>query len=225
MAGGIRRSRYIVLTDEMTGSAARRLVARAGHTGRPRGQAHRLVERAGTPAEVGVTTPAERAETYLRLMAESELRRALAYPGYESPGSPGLPSGVRSAVRLSRPLLAPLLPPVRSAARRSGVPTSPWLTSPWLTVPVVEVPVVEVPVVEVPVVEVTVADGSYRGLGGPADAGRPGRRAGPVADPAGPAAGAAAAAPPRPARGAPGRRSRGPGGPGGQRAGGGGDDQ
>ena len=41
-AGGIRRSRYIVLTDEMTGSAARRLVARAGtpvgragrHTGR-----------------------------------------------------------------------------------------------------------------------------------------------------------------------------------------------
>ena len=67
-----------------------------------------------------MTTPAERAETYLRLMAESELRRALAYPGYESPGSPGLPSGVRSAVRLSRPLLAPLLPPVRSAARRSG---------------------------------------------------------------------------------------------------------
>ena len=82
-----------------------------------------------------MTTPAERAETYLRLMAESELRRALAYPGYESPGSPGLPSGVRSAVRLSRPLLAPLLPPVRSAARRSGL----LLASPWLTVPVVDV--------------------------------------------------------------------------------------
>jgi hypothetical protein len=83
-----------------------------------------------------VTTPAERAETYLRLMAESELRRALAYPGYESPGSPGRPSGVRPAVRLSRPLLAPLLPPVRSAARRSGLLlASPWLKSPWLTSP------------------------------------------------------------------------------------------
>jgi hypothetical protein len=85
-----------------------------------------------------VTTPAERAETYLRLMAESELRRALAYPRYDSPGTPGLPSGVRSAVRLSRPLLAPLLPPVRSAARRSGLllaspgSTSPWSRSPWL---------------------------------------------------------------------------------------------
>ena len=87
-----------------------------------------------------MTTPAERAETYLRLMAESELRRALAYPRYESPGTPGLPSGVRSAVRLSRPLLAPLLPPVRSAARRSGVLVcspwqSPWLASPWLRSP------------------------------------------------------------------------------------------
>jgi hypothetical protein len=77
-----------------------------------------------------VTTPAERAGTYLRLMAESELRRALAYPRYESPGTPG----ARSAVRLSRPLLAPLLPPVRSAARRSGLLlASPWLTSLWPT--------------------------------------------------------------------------------------------
>ena len=75
---------------------------------------------AGHRAEAGVTTAAERAEAYLRLMAESELRRALAYPPYESPAPPGLPPAVRSAVRLSRPLLAPLLPPVRSAARRSG---------------------------------------------------------------------------------------------------------
>jgi hypothetical protein len=83
-----------------------------------------------------VTTPAERAETYLRLMAESELRRALAYPRYESSGTPGPSSGVRPAVRLSRPLLAPLLPPVRSAARRSGLLlASPWLTSPWLRSP------------------------------------------------------------------------------------------
>ena len=49
---------------------------------------------------------------------------------------PGAAPGVRSAVRLSRPLLAPLLPPVRSAARRSGLLlASPWLTSPWLTSP------------------------------------------------------------------------------------------
>lgn len=80
-----------------------------------------------------MTTAAERAETYLRLMAESELRRALAQPRYQSPGSPGLPPAVRSAVRLSRPLLAPLLPPVRSAARLSGpLLASPWLASPWL---------------------------------------------------------------------------------------------
>jgi hypothetical protein len=80
-----------------------------------------------------VTTPAERAETYLRLMAECELRRALAYPRCEPRGAQGLPSGVRSAVRVSRPLLAPLLPPFRSAAWRSGLLASPWLTSPWLT--------------------------------------------------------------------------------------------
>jgi hypothetical protein len=83
---------------------------------------------------VGVTTPAGRAETYLRLMAESELRRALAYPRYESSGPPGLPPGMRPAVRLSRPLLAPLLLPVRSAARRSGpLLASSWLTSLWPT--------------------------------------------------------------------------------------------
>ena len=81
-----------------------------------------------------MTTPAGRAETYLRLMAESELCRALAYPRYESPGPPRLPPGMRSAVRLSRPLLAPLLPPVRSAARRSGpLLASPWLMSLWPT--------------------------------------------------------------------------------------------
>jgi hypothetical protein len=63
---------------------------------------------------------AERAETHLRLMAESELRRALAYPRQEPPEPSALPPAVRSAVRLSSPLLAPLLPPVRSAARVSG---------------------------------------------------------------------------------------------------------
>jgi hypothetical protein len=68
-------------------------------------------------------TAAERAEAYLRVMAESELRRALAYPRREPPGPPA----VRSAVHLSRPLLVPLFPPVRSAARVSG----PLLTSLW----------------------------------------------------------------------------------------------
>lgn len=65
-------------------------------------------------------TAAEQAEAHLRLMTESELRRALAYPRHEPPEPSGLPPVVRSAVRLSSPLLAPLLPPVRSAARVSG---------------------------------------------------------------------------------------------------------
>ena len=78
----------------------------------------------GSWAEVGMTA-AERAETYLRLMAESELRRALASPQHEAPEPSGLPPSVlRSAVRLSGPLLAP---PVRSAARVSG----PLLGSLW----------------------------------------------------------------------------------------------
>ena len=59
-------------------------------------------------------------------MAEAELRRALAYPRYEPPPPPGLPPAARSAVRLSRPLLAPLLPPVPTAARMSGSLLGPW---------------------------------------------------------------------------------------------------
>jgi len=76
-----------------------------------------------------MTAAPERAETYLRLMAEAELRRALAYPRYEPPEPSGLPPAVRSAVHLSRPVLAPLLPPLRSAARVSG----PLLASLWPT--------------------------------------------------------------------------------------------
>jgi hypothetical protein len=67
-----------------------------------------------------MTAAAGRAEIYLRLMAEAELRRALAYPRYEPPRPPGLPPAAQSAVRLSRPLLAPLLPPLSTAARMSG---------------------------------------------------------------------------------------------------------
>jgi hypothetical protein len=72
-------------------------------------------------------TAAVQAETYLRLTAESELRRALGDPRHEPP-DPSRPfPAVRSAVRLSGPLLAPLLPPVRTAARVSG----PLLASLW----------------------------------------------------------------------------------------------
>lgn len=66
-----------------------------------------------------MTAAADRAETYLRLMAEAEVRRALAYPRYQPPRPPGLPPAVQPAVRLARPVLAPLLPPVSAAARRS----------------------------------------------------------------------------------------------------------
>jgi|GEM_PF-1025923 len=63
-----------------------------------------------------MTAAAGAAETCLRLMAEDALRRALAYPRYDPPE----PSGLPPAVHLSRPVLAPLLPPLRSAARVSG---------------------------------------------------------------------------------------------------------
>lgn len=69
-----------------------------------------------------MTAAAERAETYLRLMAEAELRRALAYPRSEPPEPSGLAPAVRSAVHLSRPVLAPLFPPLRSAAARVSSP-------------------------------------------------------------------------------------------------------
>jgi hypothetical protein len=75
--------------------------------------------RPGRRAEAEMTA-AERAETYLRLVAESELRRALASPRNEPPDPSGQLPAVRSAVRLSGPLLAPLLPPARTAARVSG---------------------------------------------------------------------------------------------------------
>ena len=74
-----------------------------------------------------MTAAAERAEAYLRLMAEAELRRAVDYPRYEPPRPPGLPPAAQSAVRLSRPVLAPLLPSVRTAVRMSG----PLLASLW----------------------------------------------------------------------------------------------
>jgi hypothetical protein len=44
-----------------------------------------------------------RAETYLRLCAEAELRRALTLPRYEPPAPPGLPAPLRLAAWLARP--------------------------------------------------------------------------------------------------------------------------
>jgi hypothetical protein len=73
-----------------------------------------------------MTAAADRAETYLRLMAEAEVRRALAYPRWEPPQPPGLPPAAQSAVRLSRPVLAPLLPPVSAVARMSGSLLASW---------------------------------------------------------------------------------------------------
>jgi len=67
-----------------------------------------------------MTAAAGRAEAHLRLLAEDELRRALAYRRCEPAEPSGLPPAVRSAVHLSRPVLAPLLPPLRSVARVSG---------------------------------------------------------------------------------------------------------
>jgi hypothetical protein len=76
-----------------------------------------------------MTAAGGRAEAHLRLLAEDELRRALAYPRCEPAEPAGLPPAVRSAVHLSRPVLAPLLPPLRSVARVSG----PLLASFWPT--------------------------------------------------------------------------------------------
>ena len=118
-------------------------------------------------------TAAERAEaeTYLRLMAESELRRALAYPRHEPPEPSGPLPAVRSAVRLSGPLLAPLLPPVRTAARVSG-----------------------------PLLALAVAGRTHRSLGRPADDSRAGGRAGSLAGAAGPPGSPGVPGRPRPLR-------------------------
>jgi hypothetical protein len=46
--------------------------------------------------EVGMAADGARAETYLRLMVEAELRRALSLPRYQPPRPPGLPAPVRA---------------------------------------------------------------------------------------------------------------------------------
>ena len=65
---------------------------------------------------------AEQAETYLRLRAEAELRRALRLPRYVPPGAAGMPAPLRAAADLARPgaaLIASAARPVRPLATRA----------------------------------------------------------------------------------------------------------
>src|SRR5215470_11338901 len=76
-------------------------------------------ERAGPSPEDG------RAETYLRLCAEAELRRALTLPRYEPPAPPGLPAPLRLAAGPVLPLAgraAEALRPLADSAARALQP-------------------------------------------------------------------------------------------------------
>jgi hypothetical protein len=55
------------------------------------------------PAATGPPPDHPRAELYLRLRAEAELRRALALPRYDPPGEGGLPDPLRRTASLARP--------------------------------------------------------------------------------------------------------------------------
>ena len=82
-----------------------------------RDPAHGDRERAGPSPEDG------RAETYLRLRAEAELRRALTLPRYEPPAPPGLPAPLRLAAGLARPaasVIAGAAGPVLPLAERAA---------------------------------------------------------------------------------------------------------
>ncbi len=75
-----------------------------------------------TPADDSGAGTAGRAETYLRLLAETELRRGIALPRYQPPGPPELPPPVYSALRAVAPVAAaagqaarPLMPSARLA--------------------------------------------------------------------------------------------------------------
>jgi hypothetical protein len=54
--------------------------------------------------EVSMAADRARAETYLRLLAEAELRRALTLPRYQPPGPPTLPAPVRAARAMLHPV-------------------------------------------------------------------------------------------------------------------------
>jgi hypothetical protein len=71
---------------------------------------------------------AGQAETYLRLRAEAELRRALKLPRYDPPDEDGMPGPLRTAVRLARPgasLIASATAPVLPLARRAAAALQP----------------------------------------------------------------------------------------------------
>ena len=77
--------------------------------GAGRDPAHADRERPGPSPEDG------RAETYLRLCAEAELRRPLALPRYEPPAPPGLPAPLRLAAGLARPAASVAVGAARTA--------------------------------------------------------------------------------------------------------------
>ena len=71
---------------------------------------------------------AGQAETYLRLQAEAELRRALKLPRYDPPDEGGMPGPLRTAARLARPgasLIASAAAPVLPLARRVAAALQP----------------------------------------------------------------------------------------------------
>ena len=61
-------------------------------------------------------------ETYLRLMAEAELRRALAYPRYQPPRQPGRGSPVRAAAAMLYPPASRLVQAARAASPGRALP-------------------------------------------------------------------------------------------------------
>jgi hypothetical protein len=76
------------------------------------------------PAKAAGPSPEDgRAETYLRLRAEAELRRALALPRYEPPAPQPLPAPLRLAAGLARPaasVIASAAGPVLPLAARAA---------------------------------------------------------------------------------------------------------
>jgi hypothetical protein len=79
-------------------------------------------------AETAITETA-RAETYLRLVTETELRRALAFPRVRSPEARRPPAAVLWASRAAGAVLAGAdlaARPLQSTARRAGPAVRPW---------------------------------------------------------------------------------------------------
>src|SRR6266851_4646783 len=80
---------------------------------------HGWAEERMTPADDSGAGTAGRAETYLRLLAETELRRGIALPRYQPPGPPELPPPVYSALRAVAPVAARAAQAWTPTARRA----------------------------------------------------------------------------------------------------------